>query len=225
MPGVTKHLVHRRDTSSYSCVTSTFQQRSSERFRCQTRQKTAPPLVVRDLGARWDFWCRLRLVLCQTLHESLRFSKPSLAHFACNDHHPCFSPCPTQFRVPMLLPLPGVPQSDSFGCVCFPQRRSISIVRRHQCRAQSQLHSSKEGQSFCNHLQPARIRNPLLDVQLSHHEVGGHPVAHPPPCCSVMAENVKRTATRTETAGEGNGKRRRRSNGTLNDCESYRMTS
>ena len=95
---------------------STFQQRSCERFRCRTRQQTAPPSVARDLGARLeDFRCRLRLVLCQTLHESLRFSKPSSAHFACNDHHPCSSSCPTQFWVPVLLPLPSVPQSHSIG--------------------------------------------------------------------------------------------------------------
>ena len=121
LPGVTKHLVHRRDTSSCSWVTSTFQQRSYERFRCRTRQQTAPPSVIRDLGARLeDFRCRLRLVLCQTLHESLRFSRPSSAHFACNDHYPCSSSCPTQFKAPVLLPLPSVPQSHSIGCVCFP---------------------------------------------------------------------------------------------------------
>ena len=173
VPGVTKHLVHRRDTSPCYWVTSTFQQRSCERFRCRTRQQTAPPSVVRDLGARLeDFRCRLRLVLCQTLHESLRFSRPSSAHFACNDHHPSSSSCPTQFRVPVLLPLPSVPQNHSIGCVCFPQRRSISMVRRHQCRVQSQLHSSKERQTFCN-TSNLRESEFLCAIQVSPHYVGG----------------------------------------------------
>ena len=143
--------------------------------------------------------------------NTARFSRPSSAHFACNDHHPCSSFCPTQFRVPVLLPLPSVPQSHSIGCVCFPQRRSISMVRRHQCRVQSQLNSSKEGQTFCNHLQPARIRVLLRDVQVSHHDVGGHPgpaiatnlgdstlhgitspAEHPPPCRMLLCDGQRR---------------------------------
>ena len=200
VPGVTKHLVHRRDTSSCSWVTSTFQQRSCERFRCRTRQQTAPPSVVRDVGAGG-------------------FSVPTSPCVVPNTARK-FAFLQTQFRAPVLLPSPSVPQSHSIGCVW----RSISMVCRHQCRVQSQLHSSKEGQTFCNHLEPARIRVPLRDVQVSHHDVGGHPgpafatnlgdstlhgitspAEHPhlAACCSVMAKDVKRTATRTETAGEG----------------------
>ena len=53
------------------------------------------------------------------------------------------------------------------------------------------------------------------------------PAKHPhlAACCSVMAKDVKRTATRTETAGEGQWQTEAaQQQHTLNDCESIRMT-
>ena len=107
-------------------------------------------------------------------------------------------------------PLASVPSNHSTGCVCFPQRRSVSIVCRHQRRVQSQLHFSKEKKT--------QISVPLRSVQVSHHDVGGHPgpafatdlgdstspAEHPhlAACCSVRAKDVQRTAT-AETAGGG----------------------
>ena len=49
-----------KDTPSCSRVTSPLHQRCCKRFRCRTRQQTAPPSVIRDLGARLeDFRRRL----------------------------------------------------------------------------------------------------------------------------------------------------------------------
>ena len=159
VPCVTKHLVHRRDTSSGSWVTSSFQQRSCERFHCQTRQQTAPPSVKPCAGPGTA--------------RMFAFLWTIFRHFTCNNHHPGSSSRPTQFWVPVFLPLASVLQNHSVGCVCFPQRLSISMVRRHQRRVQSQMHL----QRGTNLLQspPARIRVPLRDVLVSHHDVGGHP--------------------------------------------------
>ena len=91
-----------------------------------------------------------------------------------------------------------------------PMSRPVALLQR--------------GTNLLQSLQPARIRVPLRDVQVSHHDVGGHPGpafatdlgdstlhdmtspaerTHLAACCSVMAKDVQWTATRAETAGEG----------------------
>ena len=148
VPGVTKHLVHRRDTPSCSWVTSSFQQRSSERFRCRTRQQTAPPSVTRDLGARLILGADF--ALCSAKHCTKAC--------ASLDHLP-----PTSPAITTILALPPVTVLGT----CLPSACERASMPLHWLR------SSKERQTFCNHLQPARIRIPLRDVQVSHRDVGG----------------------------------------------------
>ena len=146
------------------------------------------------------------------------------------DHLP-----PTSPAITTILALPPVPHSS--GCLSSFRLRAClrATLRRHQCRVQSQLHSSKERQT-------SAITSNLRDVQISHHDVGGHPgpafatdlgdstlhgitspAEHPhlAACCSVTSRERPHEQKRLE---RGSGKRRRRSSNILNDCDSIRMT-
>ena len=110
------------------------------------KQQTAPPSVTRDLGARLeDFRRRLCVALCQALHENLRFSGPSSAHFICNDHHRGSPSRPTVLgtflRLRMCL-------RDRLWCAA-----NTNVASRINC-------TPPKGDAFCNHLQPARIHVP-----------------------------------------------------------------
>ena len=131
VPGITNHLVDRKETPSCSWICSSFRERNCERFRCRARQQTAPPSLRRHLGARLeDFRRGLCLVLCHDTARRLALHLgPSSAHFSCNDHQPGFSTHPTQFWEPVFLALASVLRNPlHLKNVSLPHRRSVSMV-------------------------------------------------------------------------------------------------
>ena len=143
---------------------------------CRTRQQTAPPSVnTRPGRSPGGFSVRTSPSVVPNTARNFAFFRP---------HHPGSSSSPTQFWV--FLPLASVPQSHSIGCVCFPQRKSEF----------PNAMSKSFMMTLVDTLAPPRVGDSTLHGMTS-------PAQHLAACWSVMAKNVKRTTTRTETAGEG----------------------
>ena len=228
--GVTKHLVHRRDTSFCSWVTSTFQQRSCERFSlpkkttdCSTICNARHGRSIGGFGADFALCCAKH---CPKVCVSLgHFPPTSLARntilaLLLLPHSSGLSAfrlraCFRAFPLVVSAFFSGVPSlwfadtNVASRASCTPPKRDKPSAITSNLRIRLLLRSVQVSQPWPRLCDKSGRQHSQNDVSCWAPALGR----------SVMAKDVKRTATRTETAGEGNGKPSQRSNNTLNDCE------